>query len=846
MFEHDSIRRKQMLIIMLTSGVALLLACAGFVTFDVVTYRDAMTRRLTTLAEILGNNSTGALDFNDRTVAEEVLAALRAEPDIVAACIYTKDGRIFATYLKGGAGAGRLPAAPEVEGHRFERRRLVLFHRIVQQNETVGTIFLQSSLEALSRRLRLYAAIAAGVLLAAALVAFVLSAWLQRIISGPILDLVQATRSVARQKNYAVRVPRKSQDELGLLIDDFNEMLAQIQTRDAALQQAQADLERRVLERTGELQAEVAERRRTEDLLRRQFSRLSLLNQIARAVAERMDLSSILSVMLHNLEEHLPIDFGAAYLFDAERSLLTVAAHGPGSAAQALRAQETVGSVVPLHPACAERFSRGETLMLADAARLGCLLGERWLNAGLPSGALLPLMIESKFFGLLLVARRDPAGFSSGEGEFLQMVTEQVALAARQAQLHAELQGAYDELRATQLAVLQQERLRALGQMASGIAHDINNALAPIVGFSDLMLTTDTNLTPRSREHLERIKTAGVDIARTVDRMREFYRQRDEAEKLLRLDVNKLVREAVDLSRPRWRDIPQERGVVVQLRTELDPDLPAILGVESEIRQALINLILNAVDAMPQGGTLTLRTRLADLPPDGGQEPPGRWLYLEVIDTGVGMDDETRRRCLEPFFSTKGNRGTGLGLAMVYGAMERHGGRVGIESAVGKGTMVRLVFSLNEPARVTENAVVPVAAPLPSLRILCIDDEPVVLSVLSEMLAGCGHVVTSSLSGETGLEAFRQGLADHCPFDVVITDLGMAVMDGRAVAQAVRRDSPDTPVILLTGWGMFMKSAGDVPADVDCVLSKPITAGDLRRGLESVMRRERDGERPRG
>ena len=278
----------------------------------------------------------------------------------------------------------------------------------------------------------------------------------------------------------------------------------------------------------------------------------------------------------------------------------------------------------------------------------------------------------------------------------------------------------------------------------------------------------------------------------------------------------------------------------MDLRIDLDPALPAVLGVESEIRQALINLILNAVDAMAQGGTLTVRTRLVEIPLGADPELPGRWVYLEVIDTGAGMDEETRRRCLEPFFATKGNRGTGLGLAMVYGAMHRHDGHVEIESAFGQGTMVRLVFPLRDLATGTVPAAAPTASQLPSLRILCIDDEPVVLNVLNEMLTGQGHSVTTCPSGEAGLETLRRGLAEHRRFDVVITDLGMAVMDGRAVAGAVKRDSPDTRVILLTGWGMFMKAADDVPPDVDCVLSKPITARDLERGLVAGMSREPD------
>jgi signal transduction histidine kinase/CheY-like chemotaxis protein/HPt (histidine-containing phosphotransfer) domain-containing protein len=247
-----SIRSKQMILIMVTSCSVLLIACAGLVTYDLVTFRLAMTQHLASLAEILGNNTTSALDFNDTKVAEEVLSALRTEPDIVAAAIYSKQGEVFAQYR----GPGRDPSVVlpvRSEGYQFEHGRLVLFRNITERNEVIGAICLQSSLQALSQRLREYVTIVVGIVLASGLAALFLSAWLQEFITGPILRLAQATRSVAQKKDYTVRLRKETHDELGLLIEDFNEMLAQIQAQDAALQRAHADLEQRVVERTQDL-----------------------------------------------------------------------------------------------------------------------------------------------------------------------------------------------------------------------------------------------------------------------------------------------------------------------------------------------------------------------------------------------------------------------------------------------------------------------------------------------------------------------------------------------------------------------------------------------------------------
>ena len=261
-----------------------------------------------------------------------------------------------------------------------------------------------------------------------------------------------------------------------------------------------------------------------------------------------------------------------------------------------------------------------------------------------------------------------------------------MALASHQARLYGALQKAYDDLRQSQHTVMQQERLRALGQMASGIAHDINNAISPVSLYTESLLEREPNLSERARGYLETIQRAIDDVARTVARMREFYREREAQLTLERVALNSAIRQVVELTRPRWSDLPQQRGVMVDLQLDLTESLPDIMGAEHEIRDALTNLIFNAVDAMPGGGTLTVRTRtVAD--PDAMDHS-----IIEVSDTGIGMDEDTRRRCLEPFYTTKGERGTGLGLAMVYGMVQRHSAEIEIASEVGRGTTVRLKF----------------------------------------------------------------------------------------------------------------------------------------------------------
>jgi DNA-binding response OmpR family regulator/anti-sigma regulatory factor (Ser/Thr protein kinase) len=274
--------------------------------------------------------------------------------------------------------------------------------------------------------------------------------------------------------------------------------------------------------------------------------------------------------------------------------------------------------------------------------------------------------------------------------------------AESEAELHRALKQAYDDLRQTQDAVMQQERLRALGQMASGIAHDINNAISPVALYVDILLEKEPNLSPRTRQYLEITQRAIDDVAHTVGRMREFYRQREPELVLAPVDLNQLIQQVVDLTRARWSDMPQQRGAVIDVRMELAPGLGRIAGIESEIREALTNLVFNAVDAMPDGGRLTLRTSAGCGAPD---TLLAEYVQAEVMDNGAGMDEETRRQCLEPFFTTKGERGTGLGLAMVYGVVRRHNAEIEIESLLGRGTTIRLRFA---PATVSE-AIAPAA-----------------------------------------------------------------------------------------------------------------------------------------
>ena len=814
---------------MVITAVALLLVSVAFVTIDTLTFRTSMVRDLDMIADVVRRQSTAVADFNRPEEAAEILNQLKANERIVSACIFRTDGGVLTNYLRADIPGPFTPPSRQFDTTpQFSELYLEVFRPIVREDREgrpgrlLGTLYLKSDLLDLRKRQREYLRIVTIVVLFSFSIAWLLSFRLQHMITRPVLDLAQTTRRVSTEKDYSIRVAKRTRDELGLLFDGFNDMLARIQERDTALQQAQRELESRVQERTRDLQ--------------QQLTRIRLLNQITHSISERQDLDSIFGVVLGQLGEHLPVDVGCAYLFQAGTGKLELTALRlpEGVAAPALAATSELG--LSLDAPVLQALQQGKLHYEPNLSRAT----EPWLialaSAGAQSAVAVPLVAEGCLMGLLVVARQARDAFQEGERDFLRGLSEHVALAAHQAQLHAELQKAYDEVRQSQEVVMQHERLRALGQMASGIAHDINNALSPVSGFAELLLESEKRLSPNGRRYLQHIRTASDDIAQIVSRLREFYRRRRSDEPVERVSLNALIPGVIELTRPRWRDMAQQRGVALEIKTELEADLPEVSGAASELREVLTNLIFNAVDAMPRGGVIVLRSRARCLAPVRGGAPSPTHVMVEVQDHGVGMDEETRKRCFEPFFSTKGRRGTGLGLAMVYGVMQRHEGSVEVDTRPGHGTTMRLIF----PAR-SATDIVPAPAPLagptklPPLRILFVDDEPLLRELMHEILQGDGHTVETADGGQSGLEAFRKAIREKQPFDVVITDLGMPHMDGRQLTTLLKKESPATPVVMMTGWGTLMKGEKEIHAPVDGLLNKPPKMQELQEVLARVM-----------
>jgi signal transduction histidine kinase/ActR/RegA family two-component response regulator len=472
-----------------------------------------------------------------------------------------------------------------------------------------------------------------------------------------------------------------------------------------------------------------------------------------------------------------------------------------------------------------------------------CQQYENLYSAGFFSAAVLQLFIAVSMIVLVLEEVRYHSEQIQSEIQEIRSEKEALQLKVITAQeecrslydevrLSQGIRKAYEELRRTQEVVVQQERLRALGQMASGVAHDVNNALTPIVGYSDLLTSLMPTMPEAASRALNVIKQSGEDIARIVARMREFYRRRDNSEQLAWVDINQIVDEVIELTRPRWRDLSQRQGISINIERDLASDLPALLGDAAELREAFTNLVFNAVDALPTGGNISFVTRIVPGPVSKKSGIPTAQIQVEVRDNGIGMDEKTRQRCLEPFFSTKAKHGgTGLGLAMVYGMVQRHEGAIAIDSVPGMGTTFRLTFPVREQLSAPVVPAMPRAGRQRSLHVLCIDDEMMIRDILNDSLKNFNHQVTVASSGKDGIELFRTALRKKQPYQAVITDLGMPEMDGHQVARIIKAESPRTPVIMLTGWGTIMKEEGETAPEVDAIIAKPARIDELNNLL---------------
>jgi CheY-like chemotaxis protein len=374
--------------------------------------------------------------------------------------------------------------------------------------------------------------------------------------------------------------------------------------------------------------------------------------------------------------------------------------------------------------------------------------------------------------------------------------------------------------------LLQSEKLKSLGELSGGVAHDFNNVLAAILGRVQL-LRMRLEPPPGKQEKrksmldlkkgLEVIEEAAMDGAETVRRIQEFSRRRADDKDFTQIDIGELIDSALEFTRVRWKDEAESKGIKIDVTKELSL-LPPMAGSEAELREVFVNLINNGLDAMPQGGRMTIRAFSEN-----------NQIYVIVKDTGIGIPKAMRERIFDPFFTTKGPQSTGLGLSVSYGIINRHRGTITVDSVEGEGTTFTIKLPISEGmVKEEKSELIPVTQR--RARILVVEDEEGVRNVLKDILTAAGHEIEVAYDGIQGIELFKKK-----EFDLVFTDLGMPVMSGWQVAEKVKSINKRVPVALITGWNVELEGSEMKENYVDLIIKKPFAVNQVIRLVQEGM-----------
>jgi signal transduction histidine kinase len=565
---------------------------------------------------------------------------------------------------------------------------------------------------------------------------------------------------------------------------------------------------------------------RLEDLV----FKLGTLNEMVELAARIPRIQDLLGLVLQSTMRAVRATVGSIMILDRERTVLKLAASRgiPDDVIPAVEVkvgEGVAGKVVEM----------GEPVLVDDIATDPRFNRTNNPQYGNGSFICMPIRVGDRVIGVINMAKKRDGGasdalrlppFGSTDLQFLNALMTYIGYAVDNSRLLEEaqssasqLQGVVDDLKSTQAQLVRGETLRAMGQLSSGMAHHLNNLFAVILGRVELLMgKVQEASVRRSLEIIQRTAQDGAEVVRRVQRFSRVQPVSD----AVAVDLNQLVQEVVELTRPRWQDEAQLRGSRIEVAVEAGV-IGAAAGEPAPLREVLMNLLLNAADSITQAGKITLKTWTRD-----------DRVYCSVADTGGGMPEEIRRRALEPFFTTKGPKATGLGLSVAYGTVQRYGGSLTVESTEGQGTTVEVSLpTASAAASVARTPAGPRTAPALPLRILVIDDELQVRATLAEMLEEQGHSVTQAPGGREGLSYLE---ANPELVDVVVSDLGMPDMNGWDVAKAIQSRWPKLPVGLITGWGET-EITREERTRVNFVITKPFDKAVLRETLADIRPR---------
>jgi signal transduction histidine kinase len=520
-------------------------------------------------------------------------------------------------------------------------------------------------------------------------------------------------------------------------------------------------------------------------------------------VASTLEREELLRLLFVELNQAVPCDGLALFWRQPSGSLLLTAAMSGAS----MVVVEEIGA-----GAAADGPEEKAQAFYSPDNRSSSHMVLRWLGErGLAASLCVPIVVAQQLLGWLAASRSKPGSFTADELHPLVQVALLVGPAVNSLRLYERLEAAHKDLTTAREELIRSERLVVQGELASGVAHDINNILALVSARTDLLKIQ--GVSRQAEASVDAIRQAVDDGITVVRRMNQFTR-RQRSRELVELEINKLVESVLEMTRPRWQPSGSAKAAGARVRFRPGPS-STVMGVPSELREVMVNLIMNAVDAMPHGGDILVETYQDD-----------GWAVISVADTGEGITEEVRQRIFDPFFTTKGEAGSGLGLWVSKGIVARHGGDIQVSSELGSGSC----FKVRLPMVANTN-------PQPGQKlseressILVVDDEAGLGEALKLSLEMSGYRVVFSASPRAALEIFRES---H--FDLVITDLRMPGMTGWELAAEIKRLSPGTPIIAMTGWPVDLIRDGERGALMEAIIQKPYRVNELRANVAKVL-----------
>ncbi len=752
---------------MVTTCVALAAVLLALGVFDQIDTRARLKRDSLTRALMVADNCTGPLRVGDPHPAQDALKALSEDPHLAAGAVYDFRGEIVARYVRRGWEIP-LPKNPIGSSVVFAGRHLEVMQPVILHGRSIGMVVLQMDLAELDARL-FRGAVASGLMsLVAVGLGYLLATRLQHLISRPILQLAETSRAIAAEKNYSIRVARESSDELGQLVDGYNEMLSQIELRDTALQQAQAQLEKRVGERTRDLfesNARLHEQVKAAQRAREESARLAEQLQIAfdelqSESAERVEVQRA----LERSEERFCTAFRAcpvpmAILKRGSRTFVDV--NDRFLRLVSRKRDEVIGGEMFSLPL----WSTPETRMRIEQLLVDGEPLQSW---------------ECRILGSN--SEKRPAvlsgvSFMLGDESCVLLITEDIS---ERANLEGQLR--------------QAQKMDAIGQLAAGVAHDFNNLLTVIQGHAQIVMAMQTE-EGMAKEALSRVVGATQRAAQLTGQLLTFSRKQVAIPKQIAL--NNVVGSCASMLKPLL-------GENVSLNLQLATSLPLIEGDAGMLEQVIVNLAVNARDAMRRGGNLILSTYTTEIDSSylmcRPQARPGTFVCLQVSDSGCGMDAATLERIFEPFFTTKEvGKGTGLGLATAYGIVKQHRGWIEVDSQAGVGTTFKILFPARPVAeRHQEKPAVTDSVSGGNETILVVEDEPALRDLVSMVLRRHGYNVIEAGHGKEAVNVWHNCTSKP---ELLLTDMMMPEgMTGWELAQELRRDTSDLKVVYTSGY----------------------------------------------